>query len=130
DLNDDDLSEYDWNVKFNKPVVVSELGGSALAGFHADKDTRWSEEYQQKLYKNQFNLLSKLDGLRGMTPWILVDFRSPRRPHPVYQDFWNRKGLISNTGQKKLAFYTLKDFYDQMEKKYENPVDKNLKDKK
>ena len=128
--NDDDLSEYDWDIKFNKPVVISELGGSALAGFHADKNTRWSEEYQENLYKNQFNLLSKIDGLRGMTPWILVDFRSPRRPHPVYQNFWNRKGLISNTGQKKLAFYALKDFYDLMEKKYEIPMDKNSKDKK
>jgi len=114
----DEIANYNWDIKYNKPVIISEVGGSALAGFHADKDTRWSEEYQDNLYKNQFKLLGKIDGLRGMTPWILVDFRSPRRPHPIYQNFWNRKGLISNTGQKKLAFYTLKNYYLEVEKQY------------
>ncbi|HXB93370.1 MAG TPA: hypothetical protein VNU72_13825, partial [Puia sp.] len=79
---------------------------------------RWSEEYQEYLYTNQLKMLSGLDALRGMTPWILADFRSPRRQHPVYQNFWNRKGLISETGQKKKAFFVLKDFYDGLEKKY------------
>ncbi|HET8827826.1 MAG TPA: beta-glucuronidase, partial [Pelobium sp.] len=95
-----------------------EVGGAALAGLHADKDTRFSEEYQDNLFKNQFKLIEKIDGLRGITPWILVDFRSPRRPHAVYQNFWNRKGLISNTGQKKLAFYTLKNYYQQVKENY------------
>ena len=53
-----------------------------------------------------------------MTPWILTDFRSPRRQHPYYQDFWNRKGLVSETGKKKLAFYTLKSYYDQKQQQY------------
>jgi beta-glucuronidase len=53
-----------------------------------------------------------------MTPWILVDFRSPRRNLPEIQDGWNRKGLISDGGQKKQAFFILKEFYDEMEKAY------------
>ena len=58
-------------------------------------------------------MLEKIDGLRGMTPWILVDFKSPRRQHPVYQNFWNRKGLISETGQKKKAFFVLQKYYKE-----------------
>jgi beta-glucuronidase len=85
---------------------------------HADENTRWSEEYQEALYKNQIVMLSKIGALRGMTPWILTDFRSPRRQHPIYQNFWNRKGLISETGKKKKAFFVLKDFYDQIQVKY------------
>ena len=54
--------------------------------------------------------------MRGMTPWILKDFRSPRRPLPHIQDFWNRKGLISDQGQKKKAFFILKEFYDRISK--------------
>lgn len=110
----DSIASYNWSIKYKKPVVISELGGSALAGFHADKGTRWSEEYQNNLYLNQFKLLSKIEGLRGMTPWILVDFKSPRRPHAIFQNYWNRKGLISNTGEKKLAFYTLENFYQKI----------------
>jgi beta-glucuronidase len=53
-----------------------------------------------------------------MTPWILVDFKSPRRNLPVIQDGWNRKGLISDQGYKKQAFYVLKEFYDKLEKEY------------
>ncbi|TDO20178.1 glycoside hydrolase family 2 protein [Pedobacter duraquae] len=113
-----EITAYQFNIKYNKPVVITEFGGDALGGFHADEDTRWSEEYQEALYKNQIILLSKIDALRGMTPWILTDFRSPRRQHPIYQNFWNRKGLISETGKKKKAYYVLQDYYKQMEAKY------------
>jgi beta-glucuronidase len=49
-----------------------------------------------------------------MSPWILKDFRSPRRQHPVYQQGWNRKGLISPTGRRKAAFKVLADYYEAM----------------
>jgi beta-glucuronidase len=114
----EDLPNYTFSFKYDRPVIITEFGGDALAGFHADSATRWSEEFQAKLYRYQLQMLRGIDALRGMTPWILVDFRSPRRQHPVYQNFWNRKGLLSETGQKKEAFFVLKDFYDQMEKKY------------
>ena len=113
-----EITRYSFDIKYNKPVVITEFGGDALQGFHADEDTRWSEEYQEALYRNQITLLGKIDNLRGMTPWILTDFRSPRRQHPIYQNFWNRKGLMSETGKKKKAFFTLKGFYDQMQVKY------------
>jgi beta-glucuronidase len=112
------ITKYSYQVKYNKPVIVSEFGGDALAGFHADENTRWSEEYQAALYKNQFILLGKLPGLRGMTPWILCDFRSPRRQQPYYQDYFNRKGLISETGKKKMAFDVLKKYYEMMQRQY------------
>ena len=113
-----DLPNYHFKIKYDRPVIVTEFGGDALAGFHADPDTRWSEEYQKALYENQLKMLSGIDALRGMTPWILCDFRSPRRQHPVYQNFWNRKGLVSAQGVKKEAFYTLRSFYDEIAKKY------------
>jgi beta-glucuronidase len=46
-----------------------------------------------------------------MTPWILADFRSPRRPLPGVEDGWNRKGLVTNDGAKKQAFFVLQRFY-------------------
>ena len=113
-----ELSKYRFDIKYNKPVIITEVGGDALAGYHADEDTRWSEEFQESLYKHQIPFMNTMRGLRGMTPWILTDFRSPRRQHPFFQDFWNRKGLISETGKKKKAFYVLKEFYDQTEAKY------------
>jgi beta-glucuronidase len=112
-----EASKFVWENKFNKPVIISELGAAALYGFHGDKDTRWTEEYQANVYQNQIKMLRKIPFLSGMSPWILMDFRSPRRPLPYIQDFWNRKGLISNRGEKKEAFYTLQKFYKEFQSK-------------
>jgi len=104
---------YTWKTIYNKPVIISEFGGGALGGYHADKDTRWSEEYQEYLYEKQIKMLEKIPFLAGTSPWILTDFMSPRRPLPRIQDYWNRKGLISDKGEKKKAFYVMQRFYEK-----------------
>jgi beta-glucuronidase len=58
-------------------------------------------------------MLRGIRQLRGMSPWILMDFRSPRRPLPGIQDYFNRKGLISDQGEKKEAFYILQKAYKE-----------------
>jgi beta-glucuronidase len=100
-----------WSAAYDKPIVVSEFGADAKAGMHGDALTRFSEEYQADLYRRQLAMLRKVPAVRGMSPWILVDFRSPRRPLPGVQDGWNRKGLVSNDGTKKQAFGVLRDAY-------------------
>ena len=47
----DDCAKVQWVVKAQKPVFISEFGGDALQGFHADRLTRFSEEYQADLYR-------------------------------------------------------------------------------
>ena len=111
DGNPDKCEKVEWKVPYNKPVIVSEFGAGALGGFHADKETVWSEEFQEELYRQTVLMLERIPNLKGVTPWLLTDFHSPRRPLPVIQDGWNRKGLISETGNKKKAFYTLRDYY-------------------
>ena len=107
-----DAAKMTWEVPYEKPVIVSEFGGGALYGYHADKETRFSEEFQENLYIENLKMLDKIDGLSGLSPWILVDFRSPARYLPDVQDNFNRKGLISaETGQKKLAFYVMQQYY-------------------
>ena len=109
-----DAAKMTWEVPYEKPVIVSEFGGGALYGYHADKETRFSEEFQENLYIENLKMLDKIDGLSGLSPWILVDFRSPARYLPDVQDYFNRKGLISaETGQKKLAFYVMQQYYKE-----------------
>jgi len=110
--------DINWIIKYNKPVVVSEFGASALQGLHNDSLTLWSEEYQAEVYKHNLSMLKKIPQFRGVTPWILSDFHSPRRLLPGIQDGWNRKGLIGENGTKKKAFYVLRNFYEQIEKEY------------
>lgn len=110
--------DMQWVIPYNKPVIISEFGGEALQGLHGDKTQRWNEEYQEELYVQNTQMFNRIEGLAGVSPWILVDFRSPRRQLPNIQDFFNRKGLISDQGIKKKAFYVMKDWYAQKEKEY------------
>jgi beta-glucuronidase len=111
----EDADKLQWKVKWNKPLIVSEFGGGAIYGRHGDADERWTEEYQQSLFRHQLGMVEKMPNLAGLTPWVLMDFRSPTRMLPGVQDYHNRKGVISNRGQRKLAFYTLQEFYRKKE---------------
>ncbi len=115
----EDAPNAKWNIKFNKPVVVSEFGGGALQGLHGTKNERWTEEYQEYLYEQNLKMIEKIPNIRGTSPWILNDFRSPKRVLPGIQDGWNRKGLISNHGIKKKAFFTMQNFYKKIELQYQ-----------
>jgi len=101
----------EWDIRYQKPLLVSEFGADAKAGLHGNENERWTEEYQANVYRHQLPMLNKIAQLRGMSPWILMDFRSPNRTLPGIQDEFNRKGLISDQGQKKEAFYVLKKAY-------------------
>lgn len=107
-----------WATPYNKPVIVSEFGGDAKQGLHGPKEERWNEEYQEYLYRQNLLMIEKMPNIRGLSPWILMDFRSPRRMLPGIQDGFNRKGLISDLGKKKKAFFILASFYRKIEALY------------
>ncbi len=109
DVND--ASKMEWEIPYDKPVIVSEMGGGAKYGLHGDKNQRWTEEFQENLYRENLAMLDKIDGLAGLSPWILKDFRSPRRVLNGIQDYYNRKGVFSDRGEKKKAFYVLQEWY-------------------
>jgi len=104
-----------WHIAYQKPLIVSEFGGDAKAGLHGAATERWTEEYQASIFQHQLPMLAKIPQFRGLSPWILVDFRSPMRQLPGLQDGFNRKGLISDQGQKKQAFFLLQSTYRQWE---------------
>jgi len=107
----DIIKNIKWQIEYDKPFVFSEFGAGALQGFHADSLTIWSEEYQEWYYKETLKMCNSIEKLRGISPWILFDFQSPKRQLKPYQNGFNRKGIISSEGVKKKAFYVLQDFY-------------------
>jgi beta-glucuronidase len=113
------VPSIEWRSRYAKPLIFSEFGAEALAGYHDDPANphKFSEEFQAAYYRETLAMASKVPGLRGLAPWILKDFRSPRRQHPVYQQGWNRKGLVSETGTRKAAFQVLADYYRSLEQR-------------
>ncbi|RMF00681.1 MAG: beta-glucuronidase, partial [Bacteroidetes bacterium] len=113
------IPQMSWDLSgHNKPFFISEFGAGALYNYHGPKEEIWTEEYQAWMYEETLKMLDAIPSLRGMTPWILVDFRSPRRNLAGIQDGWNRKGLISDRGFKKQAFFLLRDYYARKAKEY------------
>jgi beta-glucuronidase len=102
-----------WENTFDKPLIISEFGGEAVYNNDGIPDvaSTWSEDYVEKIYNDQTTMFKNLSFLRGTCPWILADFRSPGRMHPVYQQGWNRKGLLSDRGERKKAWYVMRKFY-------------------
>ena len=108
-----------WKLSINnKPVFISEFGGEALYGSNfgpKDEAAYWSEEYQERIYKDQVKMFANTPNLVGVAPWLLVDYRSLGRMHPVYQQGWNRKGLLSDKGERKKAWHVMKTYFDNVE---------------
>jgi len=100
-------------VPSGKPLIVSECGAGAKQGLHGADDEVWTEEYQARVYRQQLLMLENAPNWRGISPWILKDFRAPMRLLPGVQDHWNRKGLVSETGERKQAFGVLRDYYEK-----------------
>ncbi len=103
-----------WDVAAGQPLIVSEFGGEALYGQAGDEEvaSSWGEDYQAKLFRDNIAMFNNIPNLRGVSPWVLFDFRSPFRFHPVNQEDWNRKGLVSDQGYRKKAWYVMKEYFD------------------
>jgi beta-glucuronidase len=110
-------SDTKWNLIYpDKPVFISEFGGEALYGSNygpTDEAAYWTEEYQEQIYIDQIEMFNNVPNLSGVCPWLLFDYRSLGRMHPVYQNGYNRKGLISEKGDKKKAWYIMKAYYER-----------------
>ena len=107
-----------WNIASGQPLIISEFGGEALYGKKGKVDIKssWSEDYQTQLYLDNLKMFSHIPNLRGISPWILFDFRSPFRFHPNQGGEWNRKGLVSDQGYRKKAWYIIRDYYSSFNK--------------
>ena len=108
-------SDTKWEIDFpNKPVFISEFGGEALYGNNdlpSDEASNWTEGYQEQIYKDQVKMFKTIPNLAGVCPWILFDYKSLSRMNQIYQNGYNRKGLISENGEKKKAWYIMSRYY-------------------
>lgn len=96
-----------WKVIPDKPLIISEFGGEALYGQSGDENvaSSWSEEYQARLYRDNIRMFDNIPNLRGVSPWILFDFRSPV-PFPSDQSGWlesERLNLGSGDAQESVV---------------------------
>lgn len=107
-----------WTFDIGKPVFITEFGAGAVYGRHGDRTERFTEEYMEDMYERSVNMFRRIPGLAGTTPWVLKDFRSPRRQMKGIQDDFNRKGLVSDRGGRKSGFYVMQKWYEELKEQY------------
>ena len=107
------LSEILDNSNPQKPIIITEFGADAYTGNRGTITDKGTEDCQAFIYEKQIENIQKISYIKGMTPWILRDFRCPRRTN-ITQKYYNTKGLISANGTRKMAFYILRDFYNSI----------------
>jgi len=106
-----DLIQLFANSRPAKPVIITEFGADAYPGLRGTVDEKGTEDCQQEIYKKQVDALGGIAYVKGCSPWILYDFRCPRRLH-VTQNYYNTKGLLSaDKTHRKLAFHVMQQFY-------------------
>ncbi|TVX98599.1 glycoside hydrolase family 2 protein [Cohnella terricola] len=111
--NFDNLVKLFENSKPIKPVIITEFGADAKAGHRGTVDEKGTEDCQHEIYRKQVEVFNRIPYVKGTSPWILYDFRCPRRLHPITQNYYNTKGLLSeDKSYKKLAFYVMQHFYE------------------
>jgi len=110
----EEMDHIRWSSPYHKPLIMSEFGAGAVAGREGDVSTPFTEEHQAHVYRKQIGMLGRIPFLAGLSPWILKDFRTPRRVLPGIQDGWNRKGLVSDRGLRKRAFGVLREWYQEL----------------
>ncbi|ADV84264.1 Beta-glucuronidase [Terriglobus saanensis SP1PR4] len=108
----EDADKKTWTLP-QKPILMSEFGAEATQGNHGGPNQRWTEEQQLNVFQHQFVMMRKIPQVRGLIPWVLMDFRSPTRNIPKLQEGYNRKGLLSEDGKKKLAFDLFQKTYKE-----------------
>ena len=56
-------------------------------------------------------MFNTIPNLCGLCTWLLFDHRSLGRMNQMYQNGYNRKGLISENGDKKKSWYIMNEYY-------------------
>lgn len=109
----EDADRKEWTFSVNKPLIFSEFGAEAKYGNHGGDHDRWTEEQEANVLEHQFKMMQKIPQVRGVTPWVLMDFRSTTRNIPKLQDGYNRKGLFSERMEKKKAADVVRKAYTE-----------------
>ncbi len=103
------LASQGWS---DKPVIISEFGAAALAGFHSHFDqVRWSEEYQRDLLDYTLNLFHNTDYIRGTYIWQFCNIRTSPEMNMNRVRYFNNKGIVDEYRNPKAAYFKVKELY-------------------
>ncbi|MBO5908633.1 MAG: beta-glucuronidase, partial [Clostridia bacterium] len=104
-----------------KPVIMSEFGAGALAGFHSHFDNlRWSEESQADLLEYCLKLFHKTDIINGFYIWQFCNIRTWQGMNLNRVRSFNNKGIVDENRNPKAAYFAVRKLYHQFAEEENN----------
>ncbi len=97
----------------DKPVIMSEFGSAALAGYHTpfDSGVKWSEEYQRDILEYCIELFHRTDYMRGTYLWQFTNIRTSPSMDINRVRYFNNKGILDEYRNPKAAYFKVKELY-------------------
>lgn len=119
DMKERHDKELDWIASAGgagKPVIVSEFGAGGIYGFRDRARTKWSEERQADLLRENLELYREDARITGTFIWQFADCR-------VTEEEWfharprshNNKGVVDEYRRPKLAYDVVKEIFPTMD---------------
>lgn len=110
------------NYKEEKPLIISEFGCGAIAGFKSFSFARWSENYQYVLIETYITEIMERDYIGGGFISTFQDFRSsPKSGYFEHPKEYINNGIVDMHRNPKIAYYMVQNLYkkwkDKIEKK-------------
>ena len=91
---------------------MSEFGVGAVFGTKTFEELRWSENYQVEFYKHTLNIFLNDEDISGVYLWQFTDIRSSAKWSLLRARSFNNKGLLNEYRQPKLAYYAVKEIFE------------------
>lgn len=95
-----------------KPLVITEFGAEAIAGYKSFASAHWSENYQYDLLRSYLKEIIKKPFIAGASIGHFQDFRLS--PYGGFRDKpqeLNNKGIVDFHRQPKISFYIVQQLY-------------------
>ncbi len=96
-----------------KPVIISETGAGAIYGYRSDTCEKWTEERQSMIIASQLSEFLNNQNLSGVFLWQFCDCRVTEEWFVARPKTYNNKGIVDSYRRKKLAFETVKKYYEE-----------------
>lgn len=94
-----------FHETYKMPILLSEFGADANAGFHQQTPVLFSEEFQAEILTKQYELARRLPFMIGAHVWNFADFNTAQQ---INRMMGNRKGVFTRDRKPKLAAHVLR----------------------
>ena len=99
-----------FHKKFGKGIILTEFGADAIAGIHTEPPQMFSEEYQAKMIKLQYEKCREQPYAIGTHVWAFADFKTAQT---ISRIVFNRKGVFTREREPKTAAHMLKELWSE-----------------